>query len=211
MERGESHRSYLQVIERAGVLFGVVLCDDWLQHSPRDRTTARPHDRTTTARPHDRTMLDSIKSFFSKNIEQPVETGSEVSSDPIAVAACALMLEIAHADDEFSESERDHIDSAIGRHFGLDDGQVREIISLAEKERRGAVDLFQFTRLISESFDLSQKMVLVEALWGLVFADGEVAKHETYLLRRISKLLDIEPGYLTQARSKVEERHSGGG
>ena len=112
-------------------------------------------------------MLDSIKSFFSKNLEPSAEGRSDDAAappdhDPITVAACALLLELAYADDEFTDDEREHIESAMAHHFQLPAETVSEVIALAEEERRRSVDLYQFTRLISDRYDLGQKMVLAE-------------------------------------------------
>jgi uncharacterized tellurite resistance protein B-like protein len=74
------------------------------------------------------------------------------------------------------------------------------LIELAEKERRRSVDQFQFTRLITAQYDVGQRMVLAEAMWGVILADGQIARHETYLVRRLAHLLDLEPAYLAQAR-----------
>jgi len=151
--------------------------------------------------------LDSIKSFFNRKLEleqQEEEQGSITPEhDPIQVAACALLLELAHADDQFTEDERRHIKESLGRHFDIDRPTVEELMQLAEEQRRRSVDLYQFTSLIAERYDLGQKMVLAEVMWGLVYADGELAKHESYLLRKVSNLLGIKPGYLNQARKKV--------
>ena len=157
-------------------------------------------------------MLDSIKAFFDKKMSAPTEaTEATESSEPAEhpeghVAACALLLELAYADDEFSDSERAHLESAIERHFGLSTDTAKELISLADQERRKAVDLYQFTALIAREYDTAQKMVLLEAMWGLVYADGVVAKHETYLMKKVSKLLDVQPGFLAEARKRSEGR-----
>lgn len=153
-------------------------------------------------------MLNSIKSFFSRNMEKPDVVQSDDSSapsdhDPIAVAACALLLELAYADDEFTDDERHHIESAVAHHFGLSSETVAEVIELAEQERIRSVDLYQFTKLIAERYDLGQKLVLAEVMWRVVYADGELAKHESYLMRKISNLLDLRPGFLSEARKKV--------
>ena len=116
------------------------------------------------------------------------------------VAACALLLELAHADGEFSESERSHIEEALRRHFALDEATTRELLTLAATERQQSVDHFQFTRLINDQYDLSQKMVLAEVMWGVILADGSIAEHEAYLVRKLANLLNLEPGYLAQAR-----------
>jgi len=153
-------------------------------------------------------LLSSIKSFFSKNLEPTSEETSksadnEPQHDPIPVAACALLLELAHADEEFTDDERRHIEAAMAHHFDLPRETVLEVVALAEQERQRSVDLYQFTRLIAERYDLGQKMVLAEVMWRVVYADGELAKHESYLMRKISSLLDLKPGFLSEARNRV--------
>ena len=132
---------------------------------------------------------------------QRLQFGTDVQ--PIHVAACALLLELAHADEEFTADERHHIEEALVRHFDLEPETVCELITLADQERRRSVDLYQFTRLVAEHYDLGQKMVLVEIMWRVVYADGELAKHESYLMRKVSHLLGLKPGYLAEARKRV--------
>jgi len=153
-------------------------------------------------------VLTNIKSFFSKNLdptaEEPREAGPKESEhDPITVAACALLLELAYADDEFTDDERKHIETAMAHHFDLPSTMVAEVVALAEQERQRSVDLYQFTRLIADRYDAGQKMVLAEVMWRVVYADGELAKHESYLMRKISGLLDLKPGFLSEARNRV--------
>jgi uncharacterized tellurite resistance protein B-like protein len=130
----------------------------------------------------------------------------EEARQRLHVAACALLLEIAYADDHFSESERAHIGAIMQRHFALDEETAEALIETAEAERSQAIDLYQFTTLIRDSYDLGQKTLLAEIMWGLVLTDGEVARHESYMLRKIANLLDLEPGYLSTARKQAESR-----
>ncbi|MEE8192777.1 MAG: TerB family tellurite resistance protein, partial [Gemmatimonadales bacterium] len=76
----------------------------------------------------------------------------------------------------------------------------------ADAERRQAVDLYQFTSLITARYDEGQRMVLAEVMWRVVYADGELAKHESYLIRKLSNLLDLKPGYLAEARKRAVGR-----
>jgi uncharacterized tellurite resistance protein B-like protein len=142
-------------------------------------------------------MLEAVRDFF-RGARNPQPPGSP--SPAIHVAACALLLELAHADGEFSEPERAHILAALARHFSLDPSTAGELLNLAEVERQHAIDHFQFTRLINAHFDLGQKMVLAEVMWGVILADGKVVEHEAYLVRKLANLLELEPGYLAQAR-----------
>ena len=60
-------------------------------------------------------MLDTIKRFFARHLAAPPSTDEPAADaspvrNQLALAACALLLELAHADDEFSEAERRHIE-----------------------------------------------------------------------------------------------------
>ena len=152
-------------------------------------------------------MLDAIKSFFSATME-PESPEQEVAEPDVRLAACALLIEIAYADDEFTEDESQHLLSAVRRQYGLDAGEAEKLLELAERARVEAVDLWQFTKLIKQTYSLGQKMVLVEAMWGLVYADGKVTGHETYLMRKISHLLGVKPGYMSELRKRVEQKRA---
>jgi uncharacterized tellurite resistance protein B-like protein len=163
-------------------------------------------------------MREEIRSFFQKNMAVDGSSGSggdngsgvdgkgtDQERRRLHIAACALLLELAHADDQFSEGERSHIEAVLQRHFGLDNATALELIQLAEAERANAIDLYQFTSLIRKSYDLGQKTLLAEIMWSLVMSDGRIAHHEAHMLRKIANLLDLEPGYLSAARKIAEE------
>jgi len=151
-------------------------------------------------------MLEGIRHFFDRHLAPAAEpSGASEGGEPnrLALAAAALLLELAHADSEFDDSERRSIEEALTRHFDLDADRARELMVLAEEERRRAADLYQFTSLITEHYDEGQRMVLAEVMWRIVFADGTLSKHEIYLMRKLSSLLDLRPGYLAEARKRA--------
>ncbi len=154
-------------------------------------------------------MLESIKSFFRSTMVPPPERDSDPTKEDVRLAACALLLELAWADDEFTDDERRNLEVGIRRQFGLDAEQAERLIELAEEARGQAVDLWQFTSLIADNYSLGQKMVLAEMMWGLIYSDGKLADREAYLMRKISNLLRLEPGYLSEARRRVAELGDG--
>lgn len=154
-------------------------------------------------------MLDSIKNFFRGSTSPPTRGDASDAPGDIRVAACALLLELAYADSEFTDDERQHLESAIRRQFGLEAGQAEKLLRQAEEAREEAVDLWQFTNQVAEHYSLGQKMVLAEIMWGLVYSDGDLANKEDYLMRKISNLLRLEPGYLAEARKRLERGEVG--
>jgi uncharacterized tellurite resistance protein B-like protein len=148
-------------------------------------------------------MLESIKAFFNRSVQPTEAVDENQQREKIQVAACALMLELAHADDEFSPEERKHIEGAMIRHFDLSADAARELMSRAEQARSKSVDLFQFANLIAEHYDESQKLLLAEVMWGLVHSDGKLSGHEDYLMHKLSHLLGLRPGYLAEAKKRA--------
>jgi uncharacterized tellurite resistance protein B-like protein len=149
-------------------------------------------------------MLEAIRRFVTEHLtgnESPA-TGSPgpASTSRVQLAACALLLELANADDEFSPEERRHIESTLRSHFGLDEATAAELIRLADAERAQALDHFQFTRLVASEYTLRQKIALAEVMWGVILADGRLSDHETYLVRKMASLMQLDPAHLAQAR-----------
>jgi uncharacterized tellurite resistance protein B-like protein len=157
-------------------------------------------------------MLDAIKRVLAGQVGPRRPTAAEESDDQrVRIAACALLLEIAHADGEFSTEERRHIEEALTRHFDLAPEAARELMAHAADQRREAVDLHQFTSFITKHYDEGQRMTLAEVLWRVVYADGRLSEHEDYLMQKLARLLDLRPGYLNIARARaLPEREMNG-
>lgn len=154
-------------------------------------------------------MLDAIRRALSRPAPSAPAPSTAAGDRELPVAACALLLELAHADDEFSLEERRHIQEALGRHFGLGAEAAAELMTLAQDRLGQATDLHQFTSVIARQYDEGQRMVLAEVLWRVVYADGRLSQHETYLMRKLANLLDLRPGYLAEARKRAAPEGAG--
>ena len=152
-------------------------------------------------------MLNALRQFIRQTRGAAhEEPATPPRHDDTQLAACALLIELARADGEFSPEERGHIEASVGRHFNLEPSAVHELLEVSESERSKSIDHFKFTRVIRERFDLGQRMVLAEVMWGVVLADGKLGDHEGYLLRKLGHLLDLAPGYLADARRAATSR-----
>jgi len=144
-------------------------------------------------------VFSSIRSFFASRLDSRA-TGH--SPDRVKVAACALLLELAHADEEFADEERARIVRAA-REMGVAEEDLREVLRLAEEQRRESVDLFQFTRLVAESFSREERLKLVEAIWGVVYSDGTLTEAENRLARRIAEMLGFQHPEVQAVKDRV--------
>lgn len=146
-------------------------------------------------------MFASLRSFFT---ERDGGSRAHASPDVVRIAACALLLELAHADDDFSDVERERVRRAA-IEMGVAEADVRDVLRIAEDERRESVDLFQFTRLVAENFSRDERLRLVEAIWGVVYSDGVLTEAENRLARRIAELLGFQHPEVQAVKERVEQ------
>lgn len=144
--------------------------------------------------------LEAFRAFFFSKVSADA---AEPDADRIAVAACALLIEIAYADSSFGAEERERISRHAREDLGVPPDQVRELLHLAEAARRESVDLYQFTKLVTEGFSREQRLRLIEAIWGVVYSDGVLSAVEGQLARRIAELLGFQHPEVQAARERV--------
>ena len=150
-------------------------------------------------------MINKLQDFFNAFLS-PQEEGPKLDpAQRTRLAVSALLLEIAASDFDADRQERQAINHIVRTQFGLDRSEADELIALAEQEHHTSTDYFQFTRLINEHYSASQKVELVELLWRVAFADGELHHYEEHVIRRLADLLHVSHGDFISAKHRAIE------
>ena len=150
-------------------------------------------------------MIDRLKKFFVRdNTAGPSEKRIAQDKD-IHVATCALLLEMATIDGEFSDVERDRIMTILKNQYSLSDEDALALMDAAREEITKSIDLWQFTNLINRNYTEEEKIRVIETIWKVVYADGILEKHEDYLVHQLGKLLRLTHSQLIEAKLKVKE------
>ena len=147
-------------------------------------------------------MFESLSGFFKEKMA-PAEGRTE-DLNHLQVATCALLLEAAHADNDFTAEEEEAIARMVGARFGLDAEQTAELLHVADEERKSSGDLYQFARLINDSFTHARKLAVVELLWQVVFNDGVWEAHKDALMQKMGTLLGVRHEELMALKLKVK-------
>lgn len=148
-------------------------------------------------------MFDHVKRFFGQQHTEDSSAQEPDSGHDILIATCALFVEMAGIDGEFSEEERDHIVSILKANYHLSDAYAAELIGAAREELDRSIDLWHFTNLINQNYSEEERTLIVERIWRIVYVDGTLDKHEDYLMHKLSKLLRLTHGQLIDAKLKV--------
>lgn len=148
-------------------------------------------------------MLDRIKALFA-----PEEaTAPPPAHHDVELAAAALLVVAAEQDGLFCDDERGHVEAVLARRFDhLDGEEIAELVEQAEQLVADSAQILRFTRTIKDRFTPEQRIEMVELLWEVVYADGELDDHEATLMRRIGGLVYVTDRERGEARKRVLRR-----
>lgn len=144
-------------------------------------------------------MLKRLLQIFAAPIDQAESTPAE----RIPLAAAVLLLEVAHTDGDFHQSEQALLGSLLKKHFAVSEESLDELLELAEETRKTSHDLHQFTREINKAFTQLEKERIIEAVWQLVYADGRLNHYEEALMRQLGALIGLSHRQLIDAKLKI--------
>ncbi len=148
-------------------------------------------------------MINLVKKFFSKSSSANSDKVHKKDVHDIRVATCALLLEMANIDNEFSKEEQTEIISIIKEEYQLPDKYIDELIEIAHEELKGKVDLWQFVSLINKNYSYEEKIRIIEMLWMVVYADKKLNKYEDYLVHKVANLLHLPHKKLIDGKLKA--------
>lgn len=141
-----------------------------------------------------------LKSLLSSNNKR-----AEISQDQEKVATAVLFLELAYADFEIMDEEVDKIKSSLMEFFELAENEYLDLLETAKIKRGERNDIWLFTQHIKETFSREQKLKILDMLWQLVYADGNMDKYEEVLMRTITNLLGLSHGEMIASKHKAKE------
>ncbi|HUP23510.1 MAG TPA: TerB family tellurite resistance protein [Thermoanaerobaculia bacterium] len=149
-------------------------------------------------------MLQAIQRLLGLRASASVESEhSGGFSAEARVAAVALLHRMAAADFETRDEEHAAVLLAIGRLLDEPPETAVRILDEAHSHAREAVSVFEFTRVLQRQLDSQQKEEVVELLWSVAFADGELDPQEEYLVRKVARLIHVSHESFLEAKARA--------
>ncbi|MBN9582035.1 MAG: TerB family tellurite resistance protein [Afipia sp.] len=146
-------------------------------------------------------MLDRLRNFIA-DVVSPSGSGARAfADDDYRLAATALLIHLISLDGEPSEAERRKLHALLEYRFDLDAGTADRLIRDATLVEGEAVDLYHFTSVIMRAVNEEGRLRIVEMMWELVFADGQVSEFEDNIVWRAADLLGIS------SRDRINLKH----
>ena len=115
-----------------------------------------------------------------------------------------LLLEIARADTEIDPAELKAIEQAITNSCpSISTDELEELISVARQDVEKSISLHEQIRQINTGCSREQKISLIEQMWRIAYADGDLDKYEEYTIRQLSDLIHVEHKDFIKAKLRV--------
>ncbi len=134
-------------------------------------------------------MLDRLTSLLAPWTSRTKDTGADTRR--VVLAAAVLMVEAATMDGAVQGEERERILAILSDRFELTAEAAESLLGEAEQANADATQLLPFTRRLTDALDAERRIEIVEMLWEVVYADGQLHDYESNLVRRISGLLYV--------------------
>ena len=114
-----------------------------------------------------------------------------------------LLIEVARADTQISEDERETITQAITSNSSLESAELDALLESCVQEVDSSISFHQHVRAINENFDSEQKVQLIAQMWQVAYADNELNEYEEAFIRQIAELIHVRHKDFIQQKLKV--------
>lgn len=147
-------------------------------------------------------MLRALKRLFDEPGDGAALPGFERRRLQLAVAS--LLYESTRVDFESHAAEYTAAERALEELLGLDRTDCAAL--LAETRTKGnPTSYFSQVSVIKRDFSLPQRVALIEHLWRIAYAHGQLDQYEDHFVRKIAHLLYVPNTQCMLARSRVQK------
>lgn len=149
-------------------------------------------------------MIDQLRKLLFPDAGSPGGTPNP-DRHQLAVAATALMVQLARVDNHEDERELQTIIECAVRVHEVTPEEARQILDDALNHADDAVSLYEFTGVLNQQLSQNSKQAVLQSIWHVALADGRIDHYEEHLIRRIADLLHLNHREFMQARHRAEQ------
>tara|TARA_B100000212_G_scaffold36996_1_gene23993 strand:+ start:115 stop:558 length:444 start_codon:yes stop_codon:yes gene_type:complete len=144
--------------------------------------------------------------FFKKIFQKDASEDLEIDEHGSIKACIALLLETSMADELLDESEIKTLKSTLISDFKLEENEIDELIEISKKNVDDSTSLYDFTRDINDNFEAKERIKLIESMWKIAYADGNIDKFEEHIIRKVSNLIYVSHSDFIKAKISAKEK-----
>lgn len=141
-----------------------------------------------------------IFNFFSKKSKE-----KEKPKNLKLIALC-LAFEVANADNDIDEREKNLILDKIKESIDLSVLTEKEIFEVIQEESQKRVSFYDIISDINKNLDKKEKIGILKMLWQIAYADEVLEVDEERIIRRSAEMLGIKPSIVLQTKEESKNQ-----
>ena len=139
-------------------------------------------------------------SFFKKK-----EVKEEKPKNLRLIALC-LAFEVANADNDIDDREKDLILEKIKSTIDVSVLNEKEIYNVIKEESDKRVSFYDIIHDINTNLDKEEKIKILRLLWEIAYADEVLDVDEEKIIRRSAEMLGIKPSIVLKTKEEFRNQ-----
>jgi len=148
-----------------------------------------------------------LKDILDRVFGDPEETHVDEATS-VEVATAVLLVEVAHADHDFSEQDRQVVRTELEKAFNLSKHQSLDVLNEAIDLHRHHISFHEIVRLLKDKVVPESRIVLLRALWRVALSDRVVHRYEESQIRKIADWLYVPHRDFIRAKLEVQQEEA---
>ena len=120
------------------------------------------------------------------------------------ISLTSLLIHAAKIDENYSEKEKKIVKETLS-NLGAERNDLDKIIDKAEELEKNSNQILEFTKN-AKNLKEEQKIILVEALWSIIYSDNNADLYESNLMRRLCGLLYLDNKVVGSIKEKIKNK-----
>ena len=141
-----------------------------------------------------------IFKFFKKK-----EVKEEKPKNLRLIALC-LAFEVANADNDIDDREKDLILEKIKSTIDVSVLNEKEIYNVIKEESDKRVSFYDIIHDINTNLDKEEKIKILRLLWEIAYADEVLDVDEEKIIRRSAEMLGIKPSIVLKTKEEFKNQ-----
>ena len=122
----------------------------------------------------------------------------------LKLISLCLAFEVANADNEIDDAEKELILKKIRGSINLDVLSEKEIFSIIEAESEKKVSFYDLIYDINKNLSKDEKVDVLKMLWEVAYADEVLEVDEEKIIRRSAEMLGIKPSIVLKTKDQIK-------
>ena len=120
------------------------------------------------------------------------------------ISLASLLIHAAKIDENYSDKEKKIIRDTLIK-LGANNTEIDSIIKQAEDHEKNSNQILEYTKE-AKNLGHEKKIILLEALWSIIYSDENADMYEANLMRRLSGLLYLDKKIVGDVKERIKKK-----